>query len=627
MPARRFTGILGQGSRLATLCCFVVLAEATPAAGDREFQLVATYHGQGGLFATAIAPGPVPQSERLYASYLYYGNTLEVTAVDPLTGDFQTYRSPVRGEYGARCMTVGPDGNLYLGTLPDAHFLKLDTSRRVLVDLGRPSATEQYVWDVTFAGDGKLYGGTSPAAKLVRYDPRNGSLEDLGRLSTSEQYAHYLAASTDGFVYAGIGVSHMDIVAYEIATGTHHTILPMKFRTAGQASVYKAADGRVFAVAGNQHFVVSGWSVTQIDPSAAAPQLRTNRMRDGRSVALDGHQLVITDPRTGAITRHRYAYAGAEVPVFRLTMGPEGRLYASSVLPARLLRLAKTDEIEDLGNLGDGEVYSFLRRGSRLLMATYAGRSPLMDFNPSLPFREDSPHPNPSKVSFPGADPSWRPLAFVEGPDAHAYIGSVPGYGKLGGSLVAWDDRTGAVKVYPAPVQNESVSALAVWNRQIVGGTSVNGGLGSQATEKDAKLFIWDPALERITFEIVPVPGVTSIDNIAVGRNGLVYGIAGNTMFVFDVSSKSISVRKGLPFPGGTLWASLAEGRDGRIWGLAGHPQAGIFAISPASNEVELVARAPKPITAGFAIRGRDMYFASGATIYRFTIADKLLNH
>ena len=38
---------------------------------------------------------------------------------------------------------------------------------------------------------------------------------------------------------------------------------------------------------------------------------------------------------------------------------------------------------------------------------------------------------------------------------------------------------------------------------------------------------------------------------------------------------------------------------------------------------VELVARPPKPITAGFAFKGNDLYFASGPDIYRYVLPRK----
>src|SRR6185437_4151107 len=118
-----------------------------------SFQPIANYRDWGGRVASTVGPGPTPGSQRIYASYLYFESTLEVIAIDPETGSTVVFENPAKGEFGARNITVGPDGNIYLGTLAHAHFLKLDVKQEKLIDLGRPSSTEQYIWDVAFGSD------------------------------------------------------------------------------------------------------------------------------------------------------------------------------------------------------------------------------------------------------------------------------------------------------------------------------------------------------------------------------------------------------------------------------------------------------------------------------------------
>jgi hypothetical protein len=602
----------------------VLLLVATSTALAQEpgrFQLVATYRGQGGQFASTVAPGPDPASDRIYATYLYLENTFDVISVDPNTGDTKVYSNPVTGEYGARSVVTGPDGNVYLGTLPNAHLLKLETKTGKLVDLGRPSPSEQFIWDVTFGQDGKLYGGTYPNAKLVRYDPKTGALEDLGRMDSVEEYAHFLAPSSDGFIYGGIGTHKMNIAAYHIATGERREILPAKFQEVGQANVYRAADGRVYAVAGKQYFRLDGWNATPIEASAAGPRVYPNRARDGRILMLGRDALTVTEPKTGKTTRVGFAYPGRELPVFRVALGPDNVLYASSVLPARLLRLDEEHgQFTELGELGGGEVYSFLARGDRLLMAAYGCAAPLMIFDPSKPFRKDPPSSNPALVNYAGSDLSWRPLAMLNGPDGLVYAGAVAGYGKLGGPLCSWNVDAGSVQQNMHVLTDQSVSALTLWKSRIIGGTTINGGGGSRPTRKEGMVFLWDPVSRKVVFSFVPVPGAATIDNLITAPNGLVYGLAGSKLFILDAEKPQVRLRKDLPFPGGTVYSSLVFGPDGRIWGLAGHPNAGIFAIDPRTNDVRLVARPPKTITGGFAFKNNAIYFLSGPDLYRFVL-------
>src|SRR6185437_5768753 len=111
-----------------------------------------------------------PGSERLYQSYIYTGNSLDIVAINPISGEAQVFASPVPGESGAWGLALGPDGNVYVGTLPHAHLFRLDPRRGVLEDIGRPSEGEQYIWQVTVGPDARLYGCTYPTARLVRFD-------------------------------------------------------------------------------------------------------------------------------------------------------------------------------------------------------------------------------------------------------------------------------------------------------------------------------------------------------------------------------------------------------------------------------------------------------------------------
>ena len=82
------------------------------------FERVAAFRQRGGVLAEVVGPGPESGSERLYQSYFYTGSDLEIVAVNPATGDAQTFASPVPGESGAWGLALGPDGNIYVGTLP-----------------------------------------------------------------------------------------------------------------------------------------------------------------------------------------------------------------------------------------------------------------------------------------------------------------------------------------------------------------------------------------------------------------------------------------------------------------------------------------------------------------------------
>lgn len=588
------------------------------------FQPLGTYTGIGAQLAAVVAPGPTPGSERLYASYIYYGNTFDILSIDPDTGDTTVYHSPIEGELGAWGMAAGPDGNVYLGTLPNAHIVKLDTRKGALLDLGRPSSTASYIWTLAFGSDGRLYGGTSPDCKLIRYDPATGRLEDLGRMDPSEQYVRFVAASKDGFIYAAIG-TYANIAAYQISSGNHREILPTAAQQNIFPTVYLGTDGNVYGSVAGLPFSLSQWTASELSSGAKAPAQQGSALSDGRTVSItesisasgsESLTLVVTDPTTNEKVEHNIAYQGNWMDLFRIGLGPDGALYGSSAMPANFIRADMGQgSLQQIGIVGDGEVYSFISHGSSLLMGAYAGLAPLMSYQPELPYPQATTTTNPKLVNFQGDNDSWRPEAMINGPDGNVYLGAVGGYGLLESPLVEWNTANSSVQLFNI-VTDQSVVSLTAWKNLVIGGTSISGGAGVQPTQKDAELFVWNPLTQEVEYQFVPVSGAASITDLITAPNGLVYGIAGNTLFEFNPQTEQITNSQVLPFSN-FIFNSASVDDTGRVWGLA---ESGIFMIDTSTFCADLIASAPLQITGGFAMSAGKIYFISGPSIYSYTV-------
>jgi len=591
---------------------------SSAAAQPEGFRLHARFLGIGGCLKTLVGPGPEAGSQRLYASHIYGGDVLDIVAVDPLTGKTEVFPSPLPGEIGAWAMALGADGQVYVGTLPTAHVLRLDWEQRKLVDMGRPSDTEQYIWQLVLGTDKKLYGCTYPSAKLVRFDPATGQGEDLGRMDPTEQYARLVAADDKGFVYVGIGMAQQHLVAYEIATGEHRDILPPDLAGGGCCGVVRGEDGVVYGTAGSQNLRLVGWEAIPIPPEQARGEGPV-RLADGRTVSYDGHTIGVTDPKTGQAERHETGYQGKSQSLFRIGLGPDGRLYGSTAMPIHFLWAdPDSDRWEEIGQPGGGEFYSFLPWKDVLIGAAYSGNAPLMIYRHGQPWAPDTkPSGNPWMVHYEGENAGWRPMAMVAGPGDKVYIGAVSGYGLLGGPLCVFDPATGKVDQYLHLVRDQSVVALAALpDGRIVGGTTVGGGGGSHPTQTEAKLFLWDPEEREKIFETVPVPGEGTIGALAVGKDGMVYGFAGATLFVLDPKEQRVvdSAPHGL---GGVIYNAVFPGPEGQLYGLASN---GIFTIDPATRRPRILANYPGGIHGGWAIRGREVFFTSGPQIVSYTL-------
>lgn len=603
------------------LITLILSVKASLCEGSGNFTSLGTYKGVGLVLVSSVGPGDTVGNDRLYQSYSYTNSPsgLDFVSTDLKSGESHVAINPNVSETAAWGMVTGPDRKIYLGTQPNAHLFQYDPKNSRLLDLGRPSSTEQYIWALTVGSDKLIYGVTYPNCKLVRFNPKSSKMEDLGRMDSSQQYGRHIAASSDGFIYIGIGSESADIVAYHIESGRHKLIVPKKAKSAGFGDVFVGVDGLVYGSIGKLDFQLSGWDAIPMLHAKKPARKSTMYVSDGNLVKVDNNNhLAVSSPSGKILKSQPIKYKGKELDVFRLALGPDGSLYGSTVLPCNLIKLEVAGgKITDLGVLGRGELYSLLSYKDKLLMAGYSTIAPLMMYSPvGSPDANSLPMSKIQQINFADQNLGWRPKAMVLGPDDNIYVGALPGYGLLGGTLTQWKPSTGTVMNFSNVIDEESIVSLAVVNGLIVGGTTIQGGSGSKSSKSEAKLFLWNPKTQKKVFEVVPVPGHKTINNLIAAPNGKVFGIAdGRMLFSFDPLNKRIETR---PIPVlNYLYNSVGIGPDNMIWGIASK---GIFTINTDTLKVKLEAQSPAPITGGFAMGNGNIYYASGATVYRYTL-------
>ena len=593
------------------------------------FQLIGKSTAIGLETNYTVAPGPTSGSQRFYAAFFNESpsGTFSVLSIDPSSGDTIVMHSPLAGEYGAWGMTVGPDGNVYLGTTPSGHFMRANTTQGTITDLGRPSASETYIWAVTFGSDGRLYGTTYPNSKLVRYDPASGQLSDLGSLDTTQKYAQTVAATADGHIFAGLGRDAANVAVYTISTGAVQKLLPSSAQLTTYASVRLGIDGNAYAQVNSQYFKLSPTSATPITASQMSPALPHNLLSNGNLVTLASSigpneayvlNMTVTNPKQGTSTIKQLAYYGDPINVWRLGVGPSNTVYGSTILPANLFTVNSSQNgMHQVGNVGTGEVYSFLRYGNDLLMGAYYGLGSVMSYVPGAAMSNSSGSQNPQAQEYTGSDPSWRPEAMAQGADGHIYVGAQPGFGKLNGPLVEWNPATSTAQI-DTQVTNQLISSLVPWQNQIIAGTAtLNAAYGGTPTI--GKLFAWDTVSHQVAWMVTPVAGASTISDLVSAGNGLIYGFADNTLFEFNPATQAVTRSVVLNFPvgGGDLYNSAGIDSDGRIWGLS---SSGIFVADTKTLYGSLLAPSPVPVNRGWAMANGQIYFASGESVYSYTI-------
>src|SRR5690606_28007625 len=118
------------------------------------------------------------------------------------------------------------------------------------------------------------------------------------------------------------------------------------------------------------------------------------------------------------------------------------------------------------------------------------------------------------------------------------YFGTVPEYGKLGGSLLVVDPNNKIKEV--KPFKDQSIVSLVFKGSMLYGGTSISGGFGSKPTTKEGRLFIFDPIHQKVVYDAVPVRGAIAITAIAEFDSERIAGIAGGTLFIFNTKTRKV---------------------------------------------------------------------------------------
>ncbi|NWG01922.1 MAG: hypothetical protein HXY44_03565 [Syntrophaceae bacterium] len=574
------------------------------------------------LWGAYAGPGKTGKMDTIYLSFGQYRAPLFLLAVNPDTGQMKQFDGPLSSEMGSWGFTIDQENRIYLGSYYSAHLLRFDPKTETWEDLGRPGGeSESFICALTTAPDGKIWGGTFPSAKLFSFDPKTGETKNFGTMDETQFYC-YPTAGKDGLIYCAIRFEKTDIVVFDPVKEEKTSLIPSQERRAGWLSLTKGEDEKIYAKlpSGKWFRIEEGKHLHEVLESEIP--LKKRALPDGRAFSLiDHHTLRIENPLTKEEKDIPPRYEAAGSYIFVISTGPDGKIYGSSMLPLRLFVYDPQDQ--SLTNLGkasyaNGEVYSMGSHEGRLFLCSYP-EARLSVYDPKKPLDfGDRDNSNPRDLG-PFGDLQYRPRTMIAGPHGKVYVGSYPDYGHLGGALCIYDPKKNEKRVYRHVVQNQSIASLAYIGKVdlLAGGSSIRGGTGTHAIEREARLILWDPKEEKKVFEIIPVPEAKTILSLATTVDGLVYGITDHgKVFVFDPEKREVRKIFDLGFKE-PREISLQLGPDLRLYGLA---KEAIFFIDPRNDEVSLVAQPPVPISSGMAILGQKIYFGSGANLYEFDI-------
>lgn len=545
---------------------------------------------------------------------------------------------PLPNEVGSWDLVISSDNWLYVAG-NTGHLYKHKPSTKLVEDLGK-FLTESLIYDLTAGENGEIFGGTYSSSRVFRYHPADGfSDPGNGSMIAGEQYVRSLAYHQKAKkIYAGVG-SHAGLIELDLKTGTKRQMLPDEFRK--NEFVYNMAllsgfsnGDRLFAwlLSGNKHQTLvynleSGkleQQINKMEVKSAIKDPNSNKIyylgggkllgndlskphqqeeilgtfkdstalcsmwgKDKKLYILTVDKHIITyDPSTGKTSVTDLDVPPQPIKINSLVSGPDGRIWTGGYLTGgHAAYNPKTGKVTQYPGIDQAEGMTVM--GQYIYMGVYPNARMYVYDTKKKWYPENN---NPRLIKqISGQD---RPFAGVKLEDSDKlFFGTVPRFGKLGGSLLEYDIRTDVMTTYNDLIPAQSVVSLVYAGGTVYGGTTVRGGIGIMPTEQEAKLFGWNPVTKSKVFEIAPVAKARAITCLINGPEGKVWGIADGTLFIFDPSKKEVIFKKDLYTvskggPGVYYEAKLAVHPSGIIYGTGG---GNLFKIDPETMDYTII--------------------------------------
>ncbi|MEV5027066.1 hypothetical protein [Paenibacillus sp. LPE1-1-1.1] len=481
------------------------------------------------------------------------------------------------GQSVPNSITTDEQGRVYVGTYPGGKVYQYDPTTSQTRDYGRVigQLDQEYVRSIAYQG-GNIYAGTAHK-QIVRVNLETGEKTDIAAslivkedtvydLSTIDN-RYLFARYTDGsgipgeaFIYDTQTEAWLDVVLDNV-TGLHATdslngklyyMSDKKLKTFDLATHEVELTGMEYA----SGLRGADWAEFPNHPELPGKSLVTVRYDGGVTIMnIETKQVHLLPP----------VIPGLPGVVNRLQSVSETQLITTGS-QARSSLVNLTDNTTKPFSIGQADsVYAV---GTKVYLGVYP-EGGLYEYDLAA---EPGPA-NPKRLAVLGNDQE-RLVNITDGL-GKLFISTISGYGTLGGSLTVYDLATGEMNVHRHVVENQSVLSTTFHDNKLFGSTTIRGGLGSEPTEEEAKIFVWDAVTEqKITEFPLRIPGLEKpiyIGDLSVGPDGLIWGASYEYIFAIDPDTyEVVKSKKIYPKLNFSQWAHhpLRWSEDGLLYVL-----------------------------------------------------------
>ncbi|MDR6551904.1 carbohydrate binding domain-containing protein [Paenibacillus qinlingensis] len=623
--------------------------------------------GNGVIYAVADGSTSNPTGVPAKMTIVDYNNNTVVTS------------KPLNGSGVAWAAIRATDNKIYMGTPNTGRLYQYTPGAANVVDLGVALSGQNHIYALAAGAGGKVFGGTAPNAKFFKWDSTNGffEIQASNPVAAGETYVRSMAYDiANNRTYLGTGTDGR-LMYFDNDTGNRYNILPSAY--SGETWVYSLdyTGGKVFAqlkesnkmiVLNVVHNTGAAPTVTLDKEISAVHSLGVSNAVNnkvyytadsilheydivakittslgfnlGTNVAADIGVVQLTDQtnwpgytvvtlgyvsgemklfkyniQTGATSTTVLDFPDTSTSIRSMTEGPDGKIYTAGYLTGGLGVYSPIRGDLDETKFGFGQAENMITYNDKLYQGVYPGAR-IYDYDPITGVK--------NQLFELSGDEQDRPFGLAAG-DGKLFVGTVPGYGHLGGALTVYDIATGAVNTIRNIVNDQAVIALAYYNGYVYGGTSIWGGNGSTPTTSQAKFFRYNVATGAVNTYTLPGVGsseIQAITSVSLDSNNKIMFWAEGYLMKYDPSTNTVT-NKGQKFPiNYTVGQQSFVFFDGHMligkWGdLYGSIGGNLFVIDSATDAVSTIST---PVNASGIAQDEfgNLYFKNADNLWRY---------